>query len=123
MVARVRRLWATLGAAVMWAMLAGVAMAQTSSSTSTGITAPNVNTVAPVSASSAIAWVQNIGALVFAVLAAATAIFLAKLIIRMYQTDERGTPETMRQIFWFAAGFLVLAGAAFWLGVLKGLAP
>ncbi len=107
----------------MWAMLAGVAMAQTSSSTSTAITAPNVNTVAPVNASSAIAWVQNIAALAFAAGAAATAFYLIRLILRMYGTDERGTPETMRQIFWFGAGFIVLAGAAYWLGVLKGLAP
>ena len=126
MVARVRRGWAVLVAAITWVMVAGVAMAQTSSSTSsatTAITAPDINSVAPVSASSAIAWVQNIAALAFAAGAAASAFFLIRLIIRMYGTDERGTPETMRQMFWFGAGFVLLSSASFWLGVLKGLTP
>lgn len=100
-----------------WLAMAGMALADGS------ITAPDVNAVAPVSSDQAIAWVQNIAALAFAAGAAATAFFLVKLVLRMYGTDERGTPETMRQIFWFGAGFVVLAGAAFWVGVLKGLAP
>lgn len=87
------------------------------------ITAPDVNQVQAISSGQAVAWIQNVAALAFACGAAATAFFLVRLVLRMYGTDERGTPETMRQMLWFGAGFIVLAGAAFWLGVLKGLAP
>lgn len=104
-----------------WIAAAGMALAD--STTTGGITAPDVNAVAPISSDQAIAWVQNIAGLAFAAGAAITGYFLVRLVIRMYGTDERGTPETMRQMMWFGGGFILLAGAAFWVGVLKGLAP